>query len=854
MNKQSAGLEEFWGKKPEEVLSDLGTTSEGLTSAEAASRLSRYGPNTIAARKRRTTAELFFSQFKSPIILILIGAAILALFLKHVADASIILAIVFISGALGFWQERGAANAVEKLLAIVQVKATVVRDSKETEVSVEDVVPGDVVALDAGDLIPGDAAILESNDLFVDQATLTGETFPVDKDPGEVAPDSPIAERTNSVFMGTHVVSGTARIVVVKTGKGTEFGAISERLKSKPEETEFERGIRHFGYLLMEVTLILVVGIFALNVAFHKPVLESFLFSLALAVGLTPQLLPAIISINLAKGARLMADKKVIVKRLASIENFGSMNVFCSDKTGTLTAGLVEVNEACDIEGEDSPKALLFAYLNAAFETGFTNPIDDAIRKQEHLDISAYAKLDEIPYDFSRKRLSILVADKSAEKPRNVLVTKGAVLSILEVCSSAEGSDGSVSEIASSLQKIQDRYHELSGQGFRTLGVAYKELEGNDRVKTEDEKDMTFLGILSLFDPPKEGVTESLERLEHLGIRLKVITGDNKLVAGHVGELVGMKNVKVLTGAQIAKMRGESLVNTVEKVDIFAEVEPSQKEAIIQALVKAGDVVGYMGDGINDAPALQAADVGISVESAVDVAKEAADFVLLEKDLGVLANGVREGRTTFANTMKYVFMATSANFGNMFSMAGASIFLNFLPLLPSQVLLMNLMTDLPETTIATDHVDPEMMDEPKRWNIQFIRRFMVVFGLLSSVFDYATFGVLLLLLHNSHLTKIAYAQTFRTGWFIESVISASMVVLVIRTRRFFLKSRPSKYLFWTTIAVAVVVLALPYTPLGRFFGFRPIPPYFYPLLLGIIILYIGSAELAKRLFYKWTNY
>jgi Mg2+-importing ATPase len=853
MNKQGTELEQFWGSKPEEVLAALGTTAQGLASREAASRLSRYGPNAIAERKRRSTAELFLSQFKSPIILILVFAAILALFLKDVADASIILAIVFLSGVLGFWQEKGAADAVEKLLAIVQVKATVLRDSKEIEVPVADVVPG-VVVLDAGDLIPGDSTILESRDLFVDQATLTGETFPVEKDPGEVAPEAPIAQRTNSVFMGTHVVSGTAHILVVKTGKTTEFGAISERLKTKPQETEFERGIKHFGYLLMEVTLILVVGIFALNVAFHKPVLQSFLFSLALAVGLTPQLLPAIISINLAKGAKQMANKKVIVKRLASIENFGSMNVFCADKTGTLTAGMVEVNEASDIEGGDSPKALLYSYLNAAFETGFTNPIDDAIRKQEHLDISAYKKLDEIPYDFSRKRLSILVSEESGQKPRNVLVTKGAVLSVLEACSSAEGPDGSVSGIESSMEKIQSRYHELSGQGFRTLGVAYKVVEDNDRVTIEDEKDMTFLGILSLFDPPKEGVTESLDRLERLGIRLKVVTGDNKLVAGHVGELVGMKNLKVLTGAQVAKMRGESLVHTVEKVDIFAEVEPSQKESIIQALVKAGNVVGYMGDGINDAPALQAADVGVSVDSAVDVAKEAADFVLLEKDLGVLANGVREGRTTFANTLKYVFMATSANFGNMFSMAGASIFLKFLPLLPSQVLLTNLMTDLPETTIATDHVDPEMLDEPKRWDIQFIRRFMVVFGLLSSVFDFATFGVLMLLLHNSHLTSTAYAQTFRTGWFVESVISASMVVLVIRTRRFFLKSRPSKYLFWTTIAIAVVVIALPYTPLGKIFGFRPIPPYFYPLLLGIMILYIGSAELAKRLFYKWTKY
>jgi Mg2+-importing ATPase len=837
----------FWSLEPAEVSEQLGVSDDGLSSADAAARLKLFGPNTFKATKRRGDLALFLGQFKSPIILILIAAAILSAFLKDLPDAIIILAIVFLSGVLGFWQERGAANAVSKLLDIVRVKATAIRDAKQVDVPLEDVVPGDLVILDAGDIIPGDSMIIESNDLFVDESPLTGETFPVEKELAEVSADAPIAARTNALFMGTHVVSGTARALVVKTARATEFGAISDKLKSKPEETEFERGIKKFGYLLMEVTLILVIAIFGINVAFHKPVLDSFLFSLALAVGLTPQLLPAIISINLSKGARRMADKKVIVKRLASIENFGSMNVFCSDKTGTLTQGVVVVSEALDIDAGKSDKVLLYSYLNASFESGFKNPIDDAVRNQEHIDISRYSKLDEIPYDFNRKLLSILVSDHSGEKEKSVLVTKGAVLSVLDACATAEKPDGTIVDMSSVMTSIQDCYQDLSGKGFRTLGVAYREMGGVPRVSKDDEKGMTFLGILSLFDPPKEDVSETIEELEALGVKLKVVTGDNKLVAAHVGVLVGMKNPTVLTGVEVSRMKEEALVRMVEKVDIFAEVEPNQKETIIHALMEAGNVVGYMGDGINDAPALQAADVGLSVDTAVDVAKEAADFVLLEKDLGVLANGVKEGRITFANTMKYVFMATSANFGNMFSMAGASLFLPYLPLLPGQVLLINLLTDMPELTIATDNVDKEMVEAPKRMNIQFIRRFMLVFGLLSSVFDYATFGVLLLLL-NANMFQ------FRTGWFIESVISASMIVLVIRTRGFFLKSRPSRYLFWTTIAVALIVIAIPYTPLGHLMGFKPIPPYFYPLLLGIMILYVSSAELAKKLFYRWTKY
>ena len=856
MEEKDKQLDKYWSMDPGDALAALESSNDGLSSAEAARRLQQYGPNVLEKTRRRGTFSLFIGQFKSPIILILIGAAIIALFVTDVADAAIILVIVFLSGVLGFWQEKGAADAVEKLLAIVQVKAMVVRDGKRGEVALSDVAPGDVVALDAGDMIPGDGLVLYSNHLFVDQASLTGETFPVEKDPASVDEGTPMAQRKNVVFMGTHVVSGDALVVVVKTGMSTEFGSISEHLKSRREETEFERGIRHFGYLLMEVTLILVIAIFAINVAFHKPekTITLFLFSLTLAVGLTPQLLPAIISVNLSKGARRMASHKVIVKRLVSIENFGGMNVFCSDKTGTLTEGVVQVSDALGVDGNQSDKVKLYAYLNSAFETGFTNPIDEAIRGQK-LDISGYAKLDEVPYDFNRKRLSILVKQK-ADGGKSILITKGALNSVLAVCNAAEKPDGTTVPIPELHDDIQARYEKLGSQGFRTLGVAYRGMDEASDADAIDEKDMCFLGILALFDPPKKGVDETIERLSGLGVRLKVITGDNKLVAGHVGQMVGLEEPVIMTGDEVVKLNRDALAHRVNGVDIFAEVEPNEKEAIVRALVAAGNVVGYMGDGINDAPALHAADVGVSVDTAVDVAKEAADFVLLERDLDVLANGVIEGRRTFANTMKYVFMATSANFGNMFSMAGASLFLHFLPLLPDQVLMINLLTDLPELTIATDSVDTEMVDHPRRWDISFIRRFMLVFGLLSSVFDYLTFLALILLLNSTGLTwhSNAYQMMWRTGWFVESVISASMIVLVIRTKRVFFKSKPSNYLMGMTALVAVVVIALPYTGFGHLLGLQPFPAYFYPILLGIMVLYIASAELAKNLFYRWNKF
>jgi Mg2+-importing ATPase len=638
------------------------------------------------------------------------------------------------------------------------------------------------------------------------------------------------------------VVSGTATAVAVHTGERTEFGRVAERMDRGRPEAEFERGVRRFGYLLMESTLVLVLLIFAVNVALERPPLDAFLFSTALAVGLTPQLLPAIIGVNLAHGARAMAKRKVIVKRLASIENFGSMDVLCSDKTGTLTEGVVQLQEALDCAGRVSEKVLLHAFLNASFEAGFSNPIDEAIRAGRSFDLSRYRKLGEAPYDFIRKRLSVAVEVDG----RRLIVTKGALTNVLAVCTRAEDPGGQVVALATVRQEIEGRYAEFSAQGYRVLGIAYRDLKAGSAPSRADEAEMTFLGFLVLHDPPKVGLDATVRELGRLGIALKVLTGDNRLVAASVGRVVGLAGSGILTGPEIARMSDEALVRRVGEIGVFAEVEPNQKERVLLALKKAGNVVGYLGDGINDASALHAADVGLSVDSAVDVAKEAADIVLLEKDLGVLVEGVREGRIAFANTLKYVYMATSANFGNMASMAGLSLFISFLPLLPKQILLMNLLTDLPEMAIATDEVDHELTDRPRRWNVRDIRNFMLVFGTLSSLFDFVTFGVLLAMLR-------ATPSQFRTGWFMESVLSASIIVLVIRTRKPCFASRPGRSLLGSTILVGIATLLLPATPLGSLLGFRVLPGLFLWALGAIVALYVVAAEITKRIYFGQSH-
>lgn len=832
-------LQTFWHLSSKEVLTKLNANPEdGLTEKEAQKRLIFYGQNVLKVKKRLGSLRLLLSQFNNPLMYLLIFAATLSLILYDRTDALIILSIILISAFLSFIQERGALKAMEKLLEIVQIKAAVIRNRIKKEIAVEEIVPGDIVVLNAGDIIPGDCYLLESNDLYVDEATLTGETFYAEKRPGIVPDDAPMAKRTNALFMGTHVVSGTAKVVVVFTGKNTEFGKISGRLASQSPETEFEHGVRRFGYFLMEVTFFLVIVIFAFNIYFARPAVESILFALSLSVGLTPQLLPAIIAINLAHGAKKMAEKRVIVKKLASIENFGSMNILCADKTGTLTSGEIKLNSAYNFAGRKDDKVLQYAYLNAAFQSGYTNPIDSAILTEVKADITGWKKLDEVPYDFIRKRISIFVQKENTR----LIITKGAFQQIINICTQAQTEDETVIDIHQVSKDLKRRFVEFSKNGYRVLGIAYRSGEGISSLEPEQEAEMTFLGFLLFWDPIKKDSKDTLADLEALGVNLKIITGDNKLVAIHIAKLLGISEEKVLTGSQLHQMSDRALFHQVSQKSIFAEIEPNQKERIILALRKAGNVVGFLGDGINDVTALHAADVSISVDSAADAAKEVANIILMEKDLSVLKEGVKAGRMTFANTLKYVFMASSANFGNMFSMAGASLFLSFLPLLPKQVLLTNLMTDFPEMTIATDQVDQEMVQKPLRWNIDFIRRFMLIFGFISSIFDYATFGVLLLL-----KTTV---EEFRTAWFIESVLSATLIVLVVRTFRPFYTSLPSKYLMITVAAVVMATIFLPLMPFAHQLGFTALPSKFYLLIAIIVGFYVLAVELAKRRFLR----
>ncbi len=840
-SKDSLDESAFWSTSIEQQLMLLNSSLNGLKQNIAQDRLKHYGANQLNAKKQTSTLKLFIAQFKNSIILILLFATGLSFYLNQKVDAAIILTIIFISGSLGFWQEKGAANAIKDLLAIVQITVCVLRDNKPLEISSEKLVPGDIIHLKAGDIIPSDCLLISSENLYIDEALLTGESYPVEKQPGVLKTNTPLSQRTNTLWMGTHVQSGCGTALVIKTGQSTEFGEISLRIKQKAPETEFERGVRRFGYLLMEVTLILVILIFAINVYLAKPIVDSFLFALALAVGLTPQLLPAIISVNLAHGAKRMAAQKVIVKQLASIENFGSMNVLCADKTGTLTEGTVHLKGTLDINANPSIKVNRLAYLNSFYETGFNNPIDEAIRNYKDFDVQKVQKLAEIPYDFYRKRLSLLIKDQD----ETLLVTKGALSNVLDICKTAESIDGAIISIDAVREQIELNYAQFSQEGLRTLGVAYKKCPAQTTLTNQDESELCFLGFLTFFDPPKENCSRTIQQLRDLGVTLKIITGDNHLVAATVSKQLGLADHEVLTGPEIHKMSDLALMNQVADVDLFAEVEPNQKERIILALKKAGFVVGYMGDGINDVSALHAADVGISVDSAADVAKETAQIVLLEKDLGVLVQGVKEGRVTFANTLKYVFMATSSNFGNMFSMAGASLFLPFLPLLPKQILLTNLLTDFPEMTIASDNVDAEMIAQPRGWDIKFIRKFMVTFGLVSSIYDYMTFGLLMLL--------NVSPEEFRTAWFTESVLSASLIVFVVRSSHAFFKTKPSIYLSLATLSIVLTTIGLPYTPLAELIGFVPLPLKLIALITLIVSLYLLTAEVAKHFFYKYVK-
>ncbi len=845
--KALAPLDTYWSLTGERLIAELHTNNNGIQQTEAESRIKQYGPNALKAQRQTTAFGLLLRQFKSPLVLILIFASIVSAFVGEWTDAIIVLAVVLGSTMLGFVQEYRASNAVEKLRSQVTIKSNVLRDGKPQLLPSEQVVPGDVVLLSAGSLIPADGIVLEANDLFVNQAVLTGETFPVEKAPGIVPANASLAERTNVVFMGTSVRSGMAHVLIVQTGKSTVFGQIAERLTLRPAQTDFERGVQHFGYLLTRVMVVMVVLVLAINIFLAKPPIESLLFALALAVGLTPELLPAIISITLSHGAQEMAKHGVIVRRLNAIENFGSMDVLCTDKTGTLTAGVVRLDGTFDPNGQPSSTVLNYTFLNSQYQTGLTNPLDDAIiayAQQAGLKTGAEQKIDEIPYDFVRKCLSVVTANTNNKR---TLITKGALENILKICSQVKSGSESHPLDEKMLAGIEQHYNDWSDKGFRVLGVATKSLEEQaTSYSSADENGLSFIGFLLFFDPPKADVQQAIVDLASRGVQIKIITGDNEKVARHVAEAVHLPPMGLLTGSALNSMSDEALWQAAERTNIFAAVDPNQKERIILALRKTKHVVGYMGDGINDAPALHAADVGISVDTAVDVAKEAADFVLLKQDLGILREGIDVGRMTFANTLKYILTTISANFGNMFSMAAASLLLPFLPMLASQVLLENFLSDIPSTAIASDNVDPEWVAKPRRWNTVYIRDYMVLFGLVSSIFDFLTFGVLLFLFRASPVE-------FRTGWFIESLLTELVIALVVRTRRVFFRSRPGKILLISTLIFIGVTFVLPYVPFNFLFGFTPLPAPLMLTMLGLTALYVLVTEIAKKYFYSRTK-
>jgi Mg2+-importing ATPase len=823
----------FWAVPTDALVRDLDADpGAGLSSAEAMRRLQSYGKNQVSKPHTHHGLGLLLAQFSSPITAILMGATVLSMALGDKTDGVIILSIIVASGLLGFWQENTAGQAVDALLVRVRVHVDVVRDGREVEVPVEDVVPGDLVVLRAGDLIPADCLVIAAQDLQLDEAALTGEGFPVEKMLGVAPADAALALRSNAAFLGTHVLSGTGRALVVATGRSTEFGALAAELETRRGRTRFEQGLNAFGALLVRTMAVLVTAMFVINIVFDRPIIESLLFSLALAVGITPQLLPAIVSVSLSYGARQMATEKVIVKRLDAIEDFGGMDVLCTDKTGTLTAGAAHLDQAIDLDGRPSDEVLRLARLNAGLQRGFTNPLDAAVLDGAP-SVDATLWLAEVPYDFTRRRLSVLVAEE-----RPTLMTKGAFEEVLSVCTAAEVG-GSTLPVDTIRDQLDRKFAELSAAGYRVLAVATRELpSGRATVTADDEAGMTLRGLLAFLDPPKPGAAEAIRDLAGLGVSVRVITGDNALAALHLAAEVGLRTDNVLTGTQIAQLDDAQLLARLDDIEVFAEVQPLHKERIVKALRAAGHTVGFLGDGINDSAALHAADVGISVDTAVDVAKQAAAIVLLDKSLGVVADGVRLGRRTYANTMKYIRVTTSANFGNTLSMAAASALLPFLPLLPRQILLLNFLSDVPGTTIAGDSVDPEQLEKPRGWDIHSIRTFMVVFGLASSLFDLLTFLVL-------RAGFDAGSTLFRSGWFLESTATELCVMLVLRTSRPFWRSRPGRALLLSSALVGVITLAVPYSPVAGPLGLTAVPGNVLAALVGLTLGYVAVNELLK---------
>jgi Mg2+-importing ATPase len=830
----------YWSEDAAHVGAALGSGPKGLTAGEAARRLATAGPNAIDEDRGVGTLQLLARQFRSPLVLILVFGAAISFAVQEWVDGYIILAIILGSTVLGFYQEYRASAAVAQLRQRLALKCRVLRDGSEATIPVSAIVPGDVIMLSAGNLVPADCLVLQARDFLVSESSLTGESFPVEKQPGPVPSDAPVARRRNVVFLGSSVRSGSAAVMAVRTGGATAFGAIAARLKARMPETAFAQGIRRFGYMLVQVMIGILLFVLTVNQFLDRPVIESLLFAVALAVGLSPELLPAIMSVTLSAGAREMARHGVIVRQLESIENIGGIDILCTDKTGTLTAGVVALDDALDATGIPSEEVRHLAFVNAELETGIRNPLDEAIvadGARRGLSVERWRKVDEIPYDFLRKRLTIVVAGDRQDQ--HSIITKGAFDHVMECCSAVRQDGIDVPLTPERRAGIAALYRNKSLDGFRVLAVACRNLPAQQRYTRDDEHDMSLVGLLLFFDPPKPGVDRTIRELAARGIAIKVISGDNEFVTAHLARTIGLDPGAMLTGAQLSVMNEETLWNLAPRTTLFVDVDPQQKERIVRALQHMGHSVGFLGDGINDAPALHAADVGISVESAVDVARESADLILLERDLDVLCRGIDEGRRTFANTLKYITITISANFGNMISMALATPFLPFLPLLATQILLNNFISDVPSIAISTDNVDPERTRQAQKWRIADIRKFMLVFGLISSAFDLLTFAALLYVFH-------AGEAEFQTTWFVISLLTELAVVLVLRTRRPMWRSRPSRTLLSTTVLVILVALAIPF--LGRFvapFGFVPLTPSMMAAIIVIVLAYIAATEAAK---------
>jgi Mg2+-importing ATPase len=809
--------------------------SAGLTAAEAAVRLRREGPNELAPSLRFPMLRELARDLANPLVLVLLLASMVSAAFGQLVSAAVTAAMIVLSVALNFVQSYRSQQAARRLRERVGQTATVVRDGAVCTVPLREVVRGDVVHLAAGDLVPADARLLRTKDLFLNEAALTGESLPCEKHVADGA-------GAGLVFRGTSVVSGVGTAVVTETGTATQFGHVVAHLAARPPETEFERGTRRFGLLILKLVLFLVLFVFLVNALLRRDPLESLLFSVALAVGLTPELLPMIVSVTLAAGAVRMARRGVIVKRLAAIENFGSMDVLCSDKTGTLTVGEITVDRHVNLRGEEDERVIRLAAVNSAFQTGLRSPMDDAILRHEHPAVVEYVCVDEVPFDFSRRRVSVVVDGADGRS----LVTKGAPEGVLPLCTAVALDGGAEPLDAEAHARARALFDDLSHAGFRVLAIATRPVTAQPAYGVADECELTLVGFAAFLDPPRADVGTTIAALRGDGIEVKILTGDNELVTQRVCAQVGLAADTIVLGTDIDRMTDPALAAVAERTSVFARVSPMQKNRIVQALRARGHVVGVVGDGINDAPALRTADVGISVDTAVDVARDAADIILLEKALTVLHDGVVEGRRSFGNIMKYVLMATSSNFGNMLSMALASLFLPFLPMLPLQILLNNFLYDLAQIAIPSDRVDRTWQRKPRRWNVALIRRYMLTIGPISSVFDLATFALMLVVFR-------ADQPLFRTGWFVESLATQTLVIFVIRTAGSPWALPPSRGLTLGVAASLGVGVLLPFTPLAAWLGFVPLPPLFFAFLVVMTVAYLGAVELAKRRFYRDAN-